>query len=41
MKPKTMWIDNVRLRVTDWIGLVPARHRWRILVNAFMKLQVP
>jgi hypothetical protein len=32
---------EIGLNVVDWIGLAHDRYRWRVLVNAVMKLRVP
>ena len=42
-RPRRRWVDNIRmdLKEVDWIGLAQDRDRWRKLVSAVMKLQVP
>jgi len=42
------WVDNirrflqeVRCRYMDWIGLAQDRDRWRTLVSAVMNLRLP
>jgi hypothetical protein len=46
--PSRRWNDNIKMylqevgcRFMDWIRLSQDRDRWRELVNAVMKLQVP
>jgi hypothetical protein len=47
-RPRHRWEDNIKADLQevgcggmDWIELAQDRHRWQILVNAVMKLQVP
>jgi predicted small integral membrane protein len=42
-RPRRGWVDLVEVGWSDvgWIGLAQDRDRWRALVNAVMKLQVP
>jgi len=47
-RPRCRWVDNIKMDLqelgwgdTDWIELAQDRDRWRALVNAVMKLQVP
>ena len=42
-RPRRRWVDNIKmdLKEVDWIGLAQDRDRWRKLVSAVMKLQVP
>jgi hypothetical protein len=47
-RPRLRWVDNIRMDLgevgwgdVDWIGLAQDRNRWRALVNAVLKLQVP
>jgi hypothetical protein len=47
-KPRRRWEDNIKMDLQevgcgglDWIKLAQDRDRWRALVNAVMKLQVP
>jgi hypothetical protein len=46
--PRHRWEDNIKVDLQevgfggmDWIELAPDRERWRVLVNAVMKLRVP
>jgi hypothetical protein len=47
-RPGYRWEDNFKMdlqevgwRGMDWIDLAQDRNRWRVLVNAVMKLRVP
>jgi hypothetical protein len=47
-RPRHNWEDNIKMDLQDvgcwgmdWIELAQDRDRWRALVNAVMKLQVP
>jgi len=47
-RSRRTWVDNIRMDLQevgcgymDWIGLAQDRDRWRMLVSAVMKLQVP
>ena len=47
-RPRRRWVDNIRMDLQevgcgymDWIGLAQDRDRWRTLVSAVMKFQVP
>jgi len=47
-RPTLTWEDNIKMDLQevgcggmDWIKLAQDRDRWRALVNAVMKLQVP
>ena len=47
-RPRNRWEDNSKMYLRevgcggmDWIDLTHDRDRWRALVNAVMKLQVP
>jgi len=47
-RPRCRWEDNIKMGlqelgcvVMDWIELAQDRDRWRVLVNAVMKLRVP
>jgi hypothetical protein len=47
-RPSRRWEDNIRMGVRerdcegmDWIHLAQDSYRWRVLVNAEMKLWVP
>jgi hypothetical protein len=46
-RPRRRWEDNIKLDLqekgwgVDWIDLAQDRDRWRALVNAVMKFQVP
>jgi len=47
-KPRRRWEDNIKMDLQeavcggmDWIDLAQDRDRWRELVNAAMKFQVP
>jgi len=47
-RPRRKWEDNIKMdlqdvgvRVTDWIDLADDRERWRALANAVMNLRFP
>jgi hypothetical protein len=47
-RPRRRWEDNIKVDLqkvgcgdTDWIELAQDRNRWRAIMNAVMKLQVP
>jgi hypothetical protein len=47
-RPRRRWEDNIKMDVQevgcgdmDWIELAQDRYRWRVFVNAVMKLRVP
>ena len=46
-RPTRRWEDNIKLHLQevcwgmDWIELAQNRGRWRVLVNAVMKLRIP
>jgi hypothetical protein len=47
-RPRRRWEDNIKMglqevecRSVDWIKLAQDRDRWRVIVNAVMKLLVP
>jgi hypothetical protein len=47
-RPRRRWEDNIEMNLQevgcwgmDWIDLARYRDRWRALVNAVKKLQVP
>ena len=47
-RPRRRWVGNIRMDLQevgcgymDWIGLAQDRDRWRKLVSAVMKFQVP
>ena len=47
-RPRGRWEDNIKMDLQevgcggmDWIELAQDRNRWRVLVNAVMKLRVP
>jgi hypothetical protein len=47
-RPRRRWEDNIKVDLqevgwdgVDWIDMAPDRDRWRVLVNAVMKLRVP
>ena len=47
-RPRHRWVDNIKMDLQkvgcgymDWIRLAQVRDRWRTLLSAVMKLQVP
>ena len=47
-RPRHRWEDNIKMDLrevgcggVDWIELAQDRDRWRVVVNAVMKLRVP
>jgi hypothetical protein len=47
-RARRRWVDNIEMHLleigwggVDWIGLAQDRDKWRVLVNALMKLRVP
>jgi hypothetical protein len=47
-RPRRRWDDNIKVNLqevgcgdTDWIEVAQDRNRWRAIMNAVMKLQVP
>jgi len=47
-RPKHRWEDNIKIHLqevgydsVEWIDLAQDKDRWRVLVNAEMKIRVP
>ena len=40
-RPRRRWVDNIRMDLQDWIGLVQDRDKWRTFVSAEINLRVP
>jgi hypothetical protein len=39
-RPRSRWVDNIKMDGMDWIDLAQDRDRWRALVNTVMNLRV-
>jgi hypothetical protein len=40
-RPRHRWINNIKIDLSEWIGLAQDRYRWRALVDSVMNLRVP